>query len=316
MRIIPSGMVANLTDAAPRWAFGVKIMPVAPGVPVLGLTNWDIDLVITDLDGPLTYKSKRGYNSYAVASTADLSVDNSEMEFLIAEFDVDGITSEAMRTGKYDGAKFIQYIVNPYDIAAGKAIISSGYIGRMKNVDGLIAVLEARSLTQILKQQSIIELGSNNCRVREFGDERCGFAVETLWDGGEVDTVGAETDREFTLAGSGISDEDDFYVPGKVLFTSGNNSGREFEIESYVGGVITLMFPTDDPIQEGDELDIRPDCTRLWGAPLTEDHNSCNHWENRPNFRGEPKRPVSETAQLMSPGGGTSSAENDSSEEA
>lgn len=311
MRIIPSGMVANLTDAAPRWAFGVKIMPVAPEVPVLGLTNWDVDLVITDLDGPLTYKSKRGYNSYALASTADLSVDNSEMEFLIAEFDIDGITSEAMRTGKYDGAKFIQYIVNPYDIAAGKAIISSGYIGRMKNVDGLTAVLEARSLTQILKQQSIIRMGSNNCPVREFGDAECQFPVETLWDSGEVDSVGLETDREFTLTGSGVSAEDGFYVPGKVLWTSGPNAGRENEIESYVGGVITLMFPTDEPIGAGDGLDLRPDCTRLWGAPLTEDHNSCNHWANRPNYRGQPKRPVSETGQLMSPGAGTSASDQD-----
>jgi uncharacterized phage protein (TIGR02218 family) len=315
VRIIPSGMVANLTDAAPRWAFGVKIMPVAPGVPVLGLTNWDIDLVITDLDGPLTYKSKRGYNSYAIASTADLSVDNSEMEFLIAEFEVDGITSEAIRTGKYDGAKFIQYIVNPDDIVAGKAIISSGYIGRMKNVDGLVAVLEARSLTQVLKQQSIIEMGSNSCR-DDFGGLRCMFDVETLWNGGEVDTVGTETDREFTLIGSDISGDDDFYVPGKVKFLTGANAGREFEVESYIGGVVTLMFPTDEPIGAGDELEIRPDCTHLWGAPLTEDHNSCNHWGNRPQFAGEPKRPVSETAQLMAPGGGTSNPDNEAEAEA
>jgi uncharacterized phage protein (TIGR02218 family) len=315
MRIIPSGMVPNLSDAAPRWCFCVKLMPVAPGIPVLGLTNWDIDVPLTDLDGPLVYKAKRGYNSYATASTADLSVDNSEMEFLIAEFDVDGITADAMRRGNYDGAKFIQYIVNPYDVAAGYAIISSGYVGRMKNVDGLIAVLEARSLTQVLKQQSIIEMGSNSCR-DPFGGPRCMFPVETLWDGGEVDTVGTETDREFTMLGSGISEEDDFYVPGKVKFLTGANAGREFEVESYVAGVVTLMFPTDEPIEAGDELEIRPDCTHLWGAPLTEDHNSCNHWGNRPQFAGEPKRPVSETAQLMAPGGGTSSPENAAEEEA
>lgn len=299
-------MVANLASAAPRWAFVVKLMPVAPGVPVLGLTNWDEDLVVSDLDGPLTYKSKRGYNSYATASTADLSVDNSEMEFLIAEFDVDGITADAMRTGKYDGCKFIQYIVNPYDIAAGTAIISSGYIGRMKNIDGLTAVLESRSLTQILKQQSIIEVGTNSCR-DPFGGPRCKYPVETLWNSGEVDSVGLETDREFTLIGSGISEEDGFYVPGKVKFLTGANAGREFEIESYIGGVITLMYPTDEPIEDGDELEIRQDCSHLWGAPLTEDHNSCNYFDNRPQFVGEPKRPVSETNQLMSPGAGTGS---------
>lgn len=306
MRNIPIAMVPNLEDAAPRWCFLWKIMPVVPGVALLGLTNWDVDVPFNDGSGLLTFKSKRGYNSYAVQTTADLAVDNSEMEILIAEFDVDGITADAIRRGSYDDAKFIQYMVNPDDLAAGYAIINSGSIGRLTNIDGLSGVLEARSLTQILKQQSIIELGSNSCRVVALGDERCKIDVAALWDGGEVESVGAESDREFTIIGSGISEEADFYRPGMVLFNTGANAGKSYEVESYElatnGLTVVLAHPTEEPIEVGDEFAIRPDCTRLW-----EGHNSCGpeKYNNRLNYRGEPKRPVSESEQLQAPGAGS-----------
>lgn len=307
-RNIPIAMVPNLEDAAPRWCFLWKIMPTTPQVPLLGLTNWDVDKDFDDGDGVVTYKARRGYNSYAIQSTADLAVDNSEMEILIAEFDVDGITGDAIRRGSYDDAKFIQYMINPEDIPAGYAIVNSGSIGRLANIDGLTGVLEARSLTQIIKQKSIIEKGSNNCRVVELGDERCKIDVNALWDGGEVDTVGVETDREFTIMGSGISEETDFYRPGLVKFLAGANAGRSYEVESYEvlsnGMTVVLAIPTEEAIAPGDELEIRPDCTRLW-----EGHNSCGpeKYNNRPNYRGEPWRPVSETEQLMAPGAGSNS---------
>lgn len=301
-RSIPIAMVPNLEDAAPRWADLWKIMPVTPNVPILGLTNWDMPLSFNDGNGVLTYKARRGYNTYAISANADLSVDNSQMEILLAEFDVDGITAEAIRVGDYDDAKFIRYQVNPYDLTPGRfVILGSGSIGRLANVDGLTGVIETRSLTQILKQRSIIELGSNNCRVVKFGDERCKVDVEALWDGGEVLEVGAETDREFSIGGSGISTEPNYYWPGLVTFTSGNNSGRSYEVESYTvssaGLVVVLAIPTEQPIQVGDDFDIRPDCTRLWSG-----HNSCETYNNRENYRGEPFRPVSESQQLQAPG--------------
>lgn len=306
-------MVPNLEDAAPRWTDLWKIMPVAPEVPLLGLTSWDMLLAFDDLsgDGVIEYKAKRGYNTYAMASTADLAVDNSEMEILLAEFDVDGITAGAIQRGDYDDAKFIRYQVNPYDLTAGRYIIlGSGSIGRLSNVDGLTGVIETRSLTQILKQKSIIELGSNNCRVVRFGDERCKVDVDALWVGMEVDTVGLETDREFTIIGSGLDETDAAYWPGLVEFETGNNAGRSYEVESYESGTngltVVLAIPTELAIQPGDLGRIRPDCTRLWAG-----HNSCETYDNRPNYRGEPFRPVSESEQLMAPGAGSPSGVSD-----
>lgn len=302
-RNIPIAMLPNLEDDGPRWCYLLKIMPQTPEVPELGITTWDVNISYGDSDGVTVYHARRGYDSYANQMTADLAVDNSEARFLVSEDYLDGITQDAIRRGDYDGARFLQIMVNPYDLASGHVIITSGSVGRVTNVDGLDGTLELRSLTQILKQKAIIELGSNSCRVVQFGDERCKYPVDTLWDNGQVNTVGLETDREFTLAGSSISGADGYYVPGLVEFTTGNNAGRSYEIESYESGVITLAIPTELVIQAGDELRIRPDCTRLW-----EGDNSCEHYNNRLNFRGEPKRPVSESEQLLAPGAGSSNA--------
>lgn len=296
-RNIPIAMLPNLQDDAPRWCYLLKIMPVAPDVPELGITTWDEDIAYLGVP----YHARRGYDSQANEATADLAVDNSEARFLVSEDYFDGITQDAIRRGNYDDARFIQYMVNPYDLSEGHVVITSGTVGRIASVDGLEGTLELRSLTQTLKQKSIIELGSNNCRVVKLGDERCKIDVDALWVTATVTAVGLETDRVLTVDGPALANNQIW--PGLVKFITGANAGRSFEIEGNVGNVITLAIPTEEPIAAGDELEYRPDCTRLWSGP-----NSCQTYNNRANFRGEPKRPVSESEQLMAPGAGSSSA--------
>ena len=300
-RNIPITMLPNLEDAAPRYAFLLKVIPIKPEVAAIGITTWDVDIEYGDSDDGITYHARRGYDSQANEATADLAVDNSEARFLVSEDYFDGFTGDAIRRGDYDGAKFAQYMVNPSDLSEGHVIITTGTVGRIANIDGLEGTLELRSLTQTLKQKSIIELGSNNCRVVQFGDERCGVNVAALWVDANVTAVGAETDRVFTIAGTGLVLTDGAYWPGLYEFYTGANAGRSYEVESYVGGVVTLAIPTEEPIVIGDTGRIRPDCTRLWAGP-----NSCETYNNRPRFRGEPKRPVSETASLMASGAGSS----------
>lgn len=303
-RNIPIAMLPNLEDAAPRYAFLLKVIPIKPEVAAIGITTWDVDIEYGDSDDGITYHARRGYDSQANEATADLAVDNSEARFLVSEDYFDGFTADAIRRGDYDGAKFAQYMVNPSDLSEGHVIITTGTVGRIANIDGLEGTLELRSLTQTLKQKSIIELGSNNCRVVQFGDERCGVDVEALWVDASVESVGAETDREFYIGGSGLSETNGAYWPGLFEFESGDNAGRSYEIESYTvssdGLLVVLAIPTEMPIQDTDYGRIRPDCTRLWEGP-----NSCETYNNRPRFRGEPKRRVADTSNLMSPGAGS-----------
>lgn len=80
-----------------------------------------------------------------------MAVDNSEMRVLLAEFELDGFTADAIGRGVFDDARFTEYLVNYLDLSAGHAIINSGFIGKVRTVDGLLCFPEMRSLTQTLK---------------------------------------------------------------------------------------------------------------------------------------------------------------------
>lgn len=295
-RTVPIALAGHLAEAATSDCRLWRVTSAAGAE--LGLTTLDRDVEYDDGDGLITYLAHRGYTPFAIESSADLAVDNSEMEALLAEFEVDGFTADAIQRGVYDGARYIEYLVNYNDLSDGHAIIGSGRVGRIRQVDNMVCFPEIRSLTQVLKQKSLIERGSNSCRVEQFGNARCGKDVASLWVDFTVTAVGAETDRVFTM--SGTAPADNALNPGLTQFYTGDNAGRYYEHEGNVGAVITLAIPTEKPIQIGDTGRRRVDCTRL----LTGD-NGCIFHGRRLSFRGEWYRQVSQTEQLQSPGAGS-----------
>lgn len=298
-RTISTAGATHLKQAATRTCRCWKI--TRQGMSAFGLTSLDRDVVVNDGFGSLTYKAHRGFTPYATQAGADLSVDNSEMQVLIAEFDMDGITLDAIHRGEYDDADYVEYLVGyDADPAYVIAMLSSGRIGKVRQIDGMECFPELRSLSQILKQKSIIEKGSNGCRAVAFGDERCKYDVDSEWVDATVTAVGAETDRTFTIEGDDVQLVADYYRPGLAEFVTGDNAGRSFEVETYTaGGVVTLAIPTDAEIQEDDTLRIRRDCTRqMFG------HNSCKDtYDNLPNYRGEGYRPTGDSQANATPGG-------------
>src|SRR5690606_17033453 len=119
----------------------------------------------------------------------------------------------------------------------------------------------------------------------------CGVDADALWVDGEVQSVGAESDRTFTgdIAA---------FMPGRVEFTSGPNVGRRYAVESVDGVTITLAETTPFPIEAGHDYRHRPDCTKLKDGPLGGD--SDNDW---PNFKGEWTIPVGDGVAGSVPGG-------------
>jgi uncharacterized phage protein (TIGR02218 family) len=299
-RTIPIALAVDLIRNATTTCRVLLITPV--GVAQFGITSLDRDVVF---DG-VTCRARRGYTPSSQVGSADLSVENSEAEALLAEYPLDGVTAEMVNRGVLDDARFVEYLINYLAPEKGGVIIGSGTLGELRIDKGLRVYLERRSLTQTLKQKGIIELGSVNCQAKH-GDERCKFPVDTLWDSGTVGTVGAETNRTFSFSlSSGMGDESGFYVPGLVYWTDGENAGRTYEVESFEvdsSGLasVTFAFPTEADIAANDHFNIRPDCTKEWGVPGQ--LNTCLYYNNRPNFRGQPKRPVADSAALSVPGG-------------
>lgn len=297
-RSIPSGLITDLRSNATTMGFLLKFMPI-DGTP-FGLTSCNTDVTYDDGDGALVYRCAFGYTPFDTAQKSDLSVNNSEAASLIAQYPLDGVTMNAILRGDFDGCPFVQYLVNYENLTSGRhSIISSGTTGQISQVDQLACNIELRSLVQTLKQNTMVELTSINCRAK-FGDSQCKLSFE--WWNAEVVSVGAEADRTFGIE---ITDSngsrvfgDGYFIPGVAVWESGDNEGFEIEIEEFSSSStgdqeITMVFPVPTDIQIGDTLRIRRDCAKSRPA--------CIAYGNIVNYRGEPDIPVGTGADAQAP---------------
>ena len=294
-RHVPPALLAHLQSRVTTMTSLWRIEPVSG--PAFGLTTLDQDVTY---DG-LTYGARRGYTPSATQSTADLSVDNGEMEVLLGEeWDVDAVTDEMIQRGYLDNARWTELRVNYEDLSMGHYVRGSGVIGEMRTRDGMVAFLEARSLSQVLKQTSIIDPTSISCR-SEFGNREgnhetnrrfCGYDLTGEWVDGVVTDVGIEEDRVFTALA--LDQPADFFAPGMVEWLTGENAGRSTEVEAFAAGVVMLWEPTPGVIVEGDTFRIRRDCPKTPEA--------CKAFGNYVNYNGEPDMPVATGDALGVPG--------------
>ena len=79
---------------------------------VQGFTDHVRDI---EIDG-VTYKAAGGYTRTAIRSTADLAVDNLDVENV---FSGDGITEEDLRASKYDFTEARMFLINYEDLGQG-----------------------------------------------------------------------------------------------------------------------------------------------------------------------------------------------------
>lgn len=291
-RTVPQALVDRFKVGGTTQCALLQIRPQS--VEPFGITSLDADITYDDGSelGPLTYRAKNGFTPSDQVAAMDLSVDNAEAQSLLAQFTFDGMTPELIESGAYDGAVYVLYLVDYLDLGAGHTILSSGKVGQVRRSDTGAVTIELRSLLQILKQRAMVEVTSISCRA-SFGDERC--KMPFVWESTTVIEVGPEDDRTFKVG----SLPEGFVVPGIVSWTSGSAEGREYEIEDYdsTTGLITLVFPTYLPIQEGDELDIRRDCDKS--------KDMCKSYLNLLNMRSEADMPRANGTDLQSPGGAT-----------
>ena len=241
-RAISTALAAHLKGSAHTVCYLLKIMPVRAGVDAFGLCTLDADVTYDDGTGAMTYRAKRGYTSFDLDTKADMSVDSSEASGLLADYPADGVTAAGIAAGDYDGARFVQYLVNYEDLTQGHVILNAGQVGQVTMIDDLTCKLELRSLTQILKQNSIIELTSITCRA-SFGDLRCKMPLR--WYDATVATVGVEPDRDFTLAdapGIGAPPGSATGPVSHVPFFTGNGTQATTQLLDTAGDAVRSGF--------------------------------------------------------------------------
>lgn len=318
-RNVPAALLARMQLPVTTLCRVLKIMPLHASV--FGITSLDKDIDFNDGGGLVTYRAACGYTPSDVVTKTDLSVNNAEAASLVATYPLDGVTIDAINSGVYDGAPYIEYLIDYEDIAAGFAIISSGNIGQITTTDKLACQIELRSLVQMLKQTNMVELTSITCRAK-FGDAQCKIAF--VWYRGVVTAIGAEDDRTFSFnvpspetagytsaeqqyltsagyvfpASHTFSDGSvyNFFEPGIVHWSTGDYANLESEVESFNSATnsITLTIPVPTIIRVGDEFMIRQDCAKSKAMCI-------ERYDNIINMRGEPEIPLGNGTDLQSP---------------
>jgi uncharacterized phage protein (TIGR02218 family) len=276
MKTISSALTQHLAGEVTTLATCWKISR-HDGV-VLGFTDHVRDL---EVDG-VTYKAASGYTRTAIRGTADLAVDNLDVENVFSD---DGITEEDLRAGRYDFAEVRMFLVNYQDLGQGILKLRRGWLGEVTIRDGMY-VAELRGMTQRL-QMTVGEVYAPDCAA-DLGDVRCGVDLTALEESGTVDTVTSATAFMTTLAQA-----TGWYDGGELTWTGGANAGQTVAVRSWdtTTGTLTLFLPALYPMQAGDAFTIRPGCDKSFATCRAK-------FDNAVNFRGFPHVPG--TDQVLS----------------
>lgn len=250
------------------WTTCLKITRRDGGV--IGITEFDRDLVI---DG-VTYVSGAGYTPTSIATSADLAVNNADVEGLLS---IVGVTRDAIRAGLYDKARIDLFL---YDYVAESVvrILAAGHWGEATLRDASY-VAEFRSLAQAL-QQTIGEVYTPTCRA-ELGDARCQVDLGPLTVQGLI--AGVTDDR--TLVDPARTEEDGHWAGGVIEFDDGPAQGFRMEVkDSADTGVLQLFQALAVTPGVGDAYTLKPGCDKVF--------ETCrDRYDNVINFRGFPHVP-------------------------
>ncbi|QQP96485.1 DUF2163 domain-containing protein [Lysobacter enzymogenes] len=295
MKSIPLALAGHLDLDATSWTLLMKV--VCKDGTILGFTTLDADLTYDDGGGDLVYSADQGFTPERIQATADLGVDNTDLE---GWYSLDGVTEQRIRAGLFDKAEVWVYRVNFMDLSMGHEIWNYGTLGESRYSETGWTT-EFRSLKQQLKQP-LCQFYSLTCRAR-FGSKPIGTPgaeiterkpcnKEMTWVGGAVTSVSSAR-RVFTDSSRG--EADGYFQPGVIRWLTGANAGAQIEVFGYAGKQFTLSLPVPYPIQPGDIYEVRQDCDN--SLTMCKDRH-----DNILNFRGEPFVPVADADSLMVPG--------------
>lgn len=296
MKSIPIALKSHLALDATSWTFLMKV--VCKDGTIRGFTVLDESLTYDDGGGDLVYSADQGFTPERIQVTADLGVDNTDLQGWYSDA---GITEARIRAGLFDFARVWVYRVNFMDLSQGHEIVAAGTLGESKYSE-TGWVTEFRSLSQQLKQP-LAQLYSLMCRAR-FGSKPIGTPgasiterkpcnKDIVWAPGAVTAVGTESDRVFS--DSGRAEADGHYKPGVVEWLTGQNAGAQVEVIAFAADQFELLLPTPYPIQVGDTYRVRQDCDKTFAMCKTRHANVLN-------FRGEHLTPVADAASIQTPG--------------
>ncbi len=236
----------------------------------IGFTDHPYDLTIDNM----LYAAENSFQSTSIESSANLSVDNLEIDGVI---DSEVIKHEDLLTGLYDYAYVEIFVIDYQPPQNGKILLKSGHIGEVRFC-GQKFIAEIRGLSQKLNV-NIGKYYSPTCRTN-FGSKQCKINLSAYQQKAAV--VSLINGNNFTI--DKLMFENNWYQYGSVQFITGQNKNLSLEIRDVYTNIISLMLGFPYPINIGDEFVITPGCDKRFST-------CCERYNNAINFRGEPTLP-------------------------
>jgi uncharacterized phage protein (TIGR02218 family) len=274
MRTVPAAITTARQSASSRLC---KIWRIErTDGTVLRFTEHDRDLTVA----AETFLATASFDPSAIKVTADLSVGDLDVQ---GAFDSAHITAADLLAGRYSGASFWVAEVLWDNTTAGKDIQKFGWLGTIREVGGkfVAELLDPSSRLQM----PILRMHGAACDAT-LGDARCGVSLVSHTQTGTV--TSAANQRVFDASDLSLpSGDDEYFVFGKVTWTSGLNDGLSMDVQSCDGTTVSLFLPMPFAIAEDDTFTIVAGCNRSLGACRYKFDNVLNH-------RGKPHVPVTD----------------------
>lgn len=245
---------------------------------VLRCTQHDEDVEIESGDFEGIYYATQAVTGSAVKAGSDLSVDNMEIEGVIADsLDFGGFSVADIEAGLFNRAPFQTFLCQWDNPSAWQKPIRRGFLGKISRTAEGQFTAEWRGLLQLM-QQNVGRTYSETCDVVRFGDARCALNVDALEQDGTVTAVTSRRLFDLDTAAHTFG----YFDLGEVLGLTGANAGIRRLIKREVAGSPAGAIETWDSfpynIQVGDTFRLRPGCDRRF--------ETCQGFANTLNFRG------------------------------
>lgn len=238
---------------------------------VFGFTDHDVDVAYSGV----TYKAATGHNPSSIKTTAQLNVDNLEVQAMLSS---DTITEADIQAGLWDFAQVLIQVVNYADLTMGSMILRQGWLGNVKTGRHNF-IAELRGMMQPL-QQSIGRVYTAACDVA-LGSTKCGVNLANFTATGNVTAVASG--QVFT--DTARTENNSYFDGGLVTWNSGGNATYKMEVKtSTSNGVITLQQSMPNAIQIGDTYSMSAGCDKQRATCIAKFNNIIN-------FRGFPDVP-------------------------
>mgnify|MGYP006424588635 CR=1 FL=1 len=278
-------MASSLTSAT----VALLKTPILRYARLVEITRADgVVLRYTDHDRPLEYEGETFvtalFDASAVEASSGFSNDNLELEGALSD---EAIKEEDIRAGLYRGADVRIIIVDWLYPFAGPFRVEKYQIETTRWT-GEVFAATLIGATERLNRRAGNAI-KRDCNAI-LGDSRCSVDIEAHRKTGAITAIN-DAFRDFE---TDLTDADDLYALGEMVFTSGANKDVVRDVKKYkqASGQLTTQIRFVNAASVGDTFTVIPGCRKVLEDCKGTSGSGGKPWpDNRENFRGFPDLP-------------------------